>query len=267
MPSLSKPVLQPVRRRISRTKAHAAIRFRKVHGFVDDLLGEELHAKRVLSLANGVVGVIHAAALGIHAIGRALAAARRLTPKHGIKQVDRLLSNTAIDPWALFASWVPYIVGQRTEIVVALDWTEFDKDGHSTICAYLVTKHGRSTPLVWKSVPKSEVTDGARNDFEDEVLLRLQQVLPDGVRPTVLADRGFGDQKLYEFLDRIGWGYVIRFRQKVTVTTKDGVSQPAADLVPQNGRAKLFRDVEVTRLLKESLSWRDEDRSGGGTRS
>ncbi len=41
-----------------------------VHQFVEDLLGEDLHAKRVLSLANGVVGVLHGATLAIHAIGQ-----------------------------------------------------------------------------------------------------------------------------------------------------------------------------------------------------
>ena len=39
-----------------------------------------------MSLANGVVGVLHAAALGIHAIGRGLADALDLDPKHAIKQ-------------------------------------------------------------------------------------------------------------------------------------------------------------------------------------
>jgi hypothetical protein len=48
---------------------------------------------RVLSLANGVVGVMRAASLGIHAIGPGLADAQDLDPKHAIKQVDRLLSN------------------------------------------------------------------------------------------------------------------------------------------------------------------------------
>jgi hypothetical protein len=39
------------------------------HAFVHELLGDDVHATRVLSLANGVVGVMHAASLGIHAIG------------------------------------------------------------------------------------------------------------------------------------------------------------------------------------------------------
>jgi hypothetical protein len=34
------------------------------YAFVHELLGDDVHATRVLSLANGVVGVMHAAALG-----------------------------------------------------------------------------------------------------------------------------------------------------------------------------------------------------------
>jgi len=108
------------------------------HAFVSDLLGEDVHMTRVMSLANGVVGVLHAAALGIHAIGRGLADALDLDPKHAVKQVDRLLSNTGIKIWDWFAQWVTYVVASRKEILVALDWTEFDKDGHSALSRCLL---------------------------------------------------------------------------------------------------------------------------------
>ena len=38
--------------------------------------------------------------------------------KHGVKQVDRLLSNRGVDVWTFFEYWTPYIVGARTEVVV-----------------------------------------------------------------------------------------------------------------------------------------------------
>ena len=85
------------------------------HAFVAELLGEDVHATRVMSLANGVVGVLRAAALGIHAIGRGLADALDLAPKHAIKQVDRLLSNAGITIWDWFDQWVTYVVGDRKE--------------------------------------------------------------------------------------------------------------------------------------------------------
>ena len=68
----------------------------------------------------------------------------------------------------------------RTDIVVAMDWTDFDADGQATLALKLVTRHGRATPLVWLSVLKDELKD-ARNDYEDACLRRLAEVLPDDV--------------------------------------------------------------------------------------
>jgi hypothetical protein len=48
------------------------------------------------------------------------------------------------------------VVGARKEIVVALDWTDFDDDDQTTICLYVVTGHDRATPLVWPTTYKSE---------------------------------------------------------------------------------------------------------------
>jgi hypothetical protein len=73
-----------------------------VHEFLTELVEENLHAKRVMSLGNAVVGAIHTAALGVSAIGRGLATVAHLEPKHAIKQVDRPLSNMKLDTWTLF---------------------------------------------------------------------------------------------------------------------------------------------------------------------
>jgi hypothetical protein len=216
-----------------------------VHEFVDNLLGEDFHAKRVLSLANGVVGVIHAAALAVHFIGEGLAAAMGTDPKHAVKQVDRLLSNTAVSVWLFFARWVPYVVGERKAIRVALDWTEFDKDDQSTIALYLITGHGRATPLVWKTVRKSQLKDRQAR-YEDEVIERLHELLDDDVRVTLLADRGFGSQERYAHLELLGWDFVIRFRENILVESDKGESRPAASWTPKNGRPKRLKNARVT---------------------
>ncbi len=137
-----------------------------IRSFVTELIGEHVHAKRVLSIANGVVGVIHAAALSIHAIGHALAEANDLDSKHAIKQVDRLLSNGGFDVWELFVHWVAFVISGREELVVAMDWTDFEKDDHTTIAISLITGHGRATPLLWKTVQKSTIK-GRRAKCED----------------------------------------------------------------------------------------------------
>lgn len=204
-----------------------------------------LHQKRLAALATATKGAIEAAQLGVKVMGAAIAASNGISPKHGIKEVDRLLSNDGINVWHLFMYWVPFVIAQRTEITVVLDWTDFDKDGQTTICLHLLTKHGRATPLLWRTVFKDELKDH-RNQYEDEVLLRLKEVLPEGVLVTVLADRGFGDQKLYELLKCLGFGYIIRFRDNIVVRDHTGAQKPAADWVGANGRARKISGARVT---------------------
>lgn len=196
-------------------------------------------------MASATVGVVYAASVAVHAIGCGMAAARGLDKKHAIKQVDRLLSNTGVDVWALLAQWVPFVVASRAEILVALDWTEHDHDDQATIALHMVTSHGRATPLMWKTVVKSEMA-GNRNDHEDALLARFAEVLPKGVRVTILADRGFGDQKLYEHMARLGFDYVIRFREVITVSDSSSDSRPASQWVPESGRALMLKGAYVT---------------------
>jgi hypothetical protein len=228
----------------------SSINEKQVHTFVEGVFGEGLHAKRVLSLAFAALGVIHAARLSVHAIGHALAQARGTQDKHGVKQVDRLLSNTGLDVWELFALWVPFVLGQRTQAVASMDWTDFDADDQTTLVVSLVTNHGRSTPLVWMTVQKS-VLQGMRNEVEDAVLGRLREVVPRSVKVTVLADRGFADQNLYALLNQLGFDYVVRFRKGIAVTSAEGERRKAADWVPEAGRARKLPHARVTADLAQ----------------
>src|SRR6202795_3248888 len=220
-------------------------RLKDIRAFIDDVYQHDLHAKRVDSLAGATLGVMTSASLAVAVIGQALAQARGLVTKHAIKQVDRLLSNQNIDVWDSFARWVPHLIGSRKEIVVAMDWTDFERDGQATLALNLVTGHGRATPLLWVTVWKEELTE-QRNDFEDACLLRLKQLVPPDCAVTILADRGFGDHKLFKFLDDLGFGYVIRFRGNIHVTDAAGETRPAADWVGKSGRARKLRGARVT---------------------
>lgn len=224
----------------------ASIQFDEVHAFVESFLDEDVHAKRVYSLASATLGVIASASLAVHAIGRGLAQARGTLTKHGVKQVDRLLSNKGVDVWSLFANWVPFMVGARKSIVVAMDWTDFDADDQATIMLSLLTNHGRGTPLLWLTVKKDTLKEH-RNDYEDKVLVRLKEVLLEDVRVLIVADRGFGDHKLYEFLEHeLGFDFVIRFRGNIHVTDAHGETRPAAEWVGKSGRSRTLRGAQVT---------------------
>ncbi len=220
--------------------------FEGVHRFLRTLFAEDLHAKRVLSLAGATLGVIESASLAVAMIGQGLALARGRLTKHAIKQVDRLLSNQGIDVDALLVHWVPYVVGGRSSITVAMDWTDFDADGQATIMLSLLSRHGRATPLVWLTVDTATLKD-RRNDYEYQVLVRLAEVLPADVGVRIVADRGFGDRKLYRVLtEELKFDFVIRFRGNIMVTAADGEARAAAEWVGAGGRARVLRAAAVT---------------------
>ncbi len=82
---------------------HPIERVEFVQKHLDGIFAKDLHAKRVMSLANGAAGVMTGASLAVSVIGQSLAQARGLLSKHAIKQVDRLLSNQGIVVWDMFA--------------------------------------------------------------------------------------------------------------------------------------------------------------------
>jgi hypothetical protein len=220
--------------------------FKQVRDVLGGVLEQDLHAKRVESLCNATLGVLHSASLAVCMIGQGLAAARSLKLKHAVKQVDRLLSNPAINVDAILVRWVPYMIGARTSIVVALDWTDFDADNQATIMLALISDHGRSTPLVWLTVDKDTLKDH-RSLYEHRVLVRLAELLPAGIKVCVVADRGFGDQKLYQMLtEELYFDYVIRFRGNIAVTATTGETRTAAAWVRAGGGARVLRGALVT---------------------
>jgi hypothetical protein len=58
-----------------------------------------------------------------------------------------------------------------------MDWTDFDADNRATIMLSLVSKHGRSTPLLWLTFDKATLKNH-RNAYEYRVLVQLAEALP-----------------------------------------------------------------------------------------
>lgn len=214
-------------------------------GLVFDIFREEFHAQRVMSLANAVAGALKAAAAGIHAIGQGYAELAKIDPKHGVKQVDRMLSNSALRVDDCLAAWSRFVVGDHPSIVVALDWTEFEKDSHSTLFAALVTTKGRALPLAWRTVARKNLA-GNQSEIEREFIEDLHEWLPKETGITILADRGFAKMSLCEHLEGLGWDYVIRCKQDLIVTDEMGSKTKLGELVPTNGRIAWLEDVRVT---------------------
>ena len=232
--------------KVRRRRATQGLDEKALHKTATAAFGKILHHKQVLSIALVTLGVLYAVKMTIHEIGAAMARARGTgVPKHGIKQVDRFMSNGKIKPVDLRHGLVWFVVGECMHIEVTMDWTDFDKDDQTMLVISLVLKHGRAIPLVWLNERKSEL-EGKRSIHERTAVQELKAALPHGVTVTLMADRGFGDTKLFDhLLDIQGFDFIIRFKQCYTISSPH-YSGKAKDAVPRNGRIRVIRDARIT---------------------
>ena len=121
------------------------------------------------------------------------------------------------------------------------------KLGVAEFCS-ICTRCADACPVkaLWKTVEASKLK-GRRNGHEDALLYRLYEVFPEGVKVTVVADRGFADCSLFEHLARnLGFEYVIRLRGNIYVTNAKGEKRKASQWVGVGGRSRTLRDAVVT---------------------
>ncbi len=115
-------------------------------------------------------------------------------------------------------------------------------DWHCVIDHILV-----ASGLQLASFPACNTMRGAIDATEPyQVLVRLADARPPDIKVCIVADHGFGDQKLYRILtEDPKFDQVIRLRAKITVTAADGEVRTAAAGVGPSGRARIMRDAPV----------------------
>lgn len=235
-------------RRIRRRRRRQEAQRRALRGadrFVRGWAEDHLHAKQLGAMSTTLRGTLHAGRLSLTAIGRALGELAGEDPRHHIKQVDRFIGNEKVKDAELQKQWCKFVLDGLKRVLVAIDWTDFDADNQSVVAIHALGEKGRSTPLVWETVDKSRLKKN-RNRLETEVIERLHEAVPEDVEIILTGDRGFGDVERYAQLQNLGWFFVIRFRGVVRMSVDGGPLTPAASLVPEGGRTKMHRDVDLT---------------------
>lgn len=218
-----------------------------VQAVVNTIFKDQLHKKRQLSLAYAALGLLTSGSLNLHKMGQGMAKSRGVDKKHATKQIDRLLSNPGLNVWKMASQWIPYVVGTRTELMVALDWTSFANDSQQMLSLNVLTSKGCSTPLLWRTVEHHQLKSN-RARYEDQMLSQLKANLPQGVHVTLVADRGFADKKFFTFIEQeLGFNYIIRIRKNTTITDHNGVSQAACAWKTPTGKLKSLCEASLTR--------------------
>ncbi len=213
---------------------------------VHDMFEPVLHAKQAASLGNALEGILVAASLGIQAIGAGYALANGTNPKHASKQVDRLLSNTKISLDAIALPWFDAVLDGLQDVIVHLDWTNFDDCDHATLSLALETGHGRSTLLLSRTYKKSALK-GRQNQHEVDLLTFFAHYCEQhDLRVTLVADRGFDAAEFRAFPElELQFDSVIRLRSNLLLE-HSGRTQKAGEWVHGSGKARSLKDVKIT---------------------
>lgn len=227
------------------TKAIIPSNTQQVKSFLFGNFEAQIHAKRLSSLSDSVIGVLNSQSLQPSKMGDGLAAAKGLLPKHARKQVDRLISNKGIDDELCQNNLARLLISKRKRITVAMDWTVFAKDEQMTITLRLITTHGRATPLLWKTVSVVGLK-GHKNGYVFHLLDRLREIVPEDTEVILLADREFGTLNTMKKLkEKLNFDYILRIKRNYTVTSNKAVKQLAHKWLKKNEQTCLD-DAKIT---------------------
>lgn len=151
---------------------------------------------------------------------------------HRVKRLWRFLGNPRIDAQALQLALIPQTVaalGSPRRLGLAIDWTFFDSPLPSgrrvryQVLRVAIPRRGRALPLLQLAYDRDALPAGkSQNQLEEEALLAVARALPLGVRPVVLADRGFGRASFLAWLQEQGLDYVVRITAGTGLVRADG---------------------------------------------
>src|SRR5215210_8086489 len=161
---------------------------------------------------------------------------RVASPKHDllhrIKRLWRFTNNERVDALGVQLALVPHTIvrlGFPRLLGLAIDWTFFETTLPSgqrmryQVLRIAVPRKGRALPLLQLAYDRDNLSPNkSQNQIEQEALLAVLGALPMGVRPVVLADRGFHRASFIAWLARHQLHYVVRIRKGSCITEKDG---------------------------------------------
>jgi hypothetical protein len=198
-----------------------------------------LCATQAINLALLVSAILARRTLCLSSLARAYPApAQRRAPApkhdllHRLKRLWRFLANERVDPLAVQAAFIPHVVaslGHPRWLGLIIDWTMFDtvlptgRRVRYQVLRLAVPRVGRAIPLLQLAYDRDRLPpDTSQNQLEERALQAVVAALPAGVRPVILADRGFARASLFEWLRERQLDYVIRIDKGTCLTEPDG---------------------------------------------
>lgn len=210
----------------------------------------KIHRTRLLAVLAAVVAIVEARRLSAAAVGRALAT--QTEDKHGIKRMDRMLGNPALQrQWPeFFGAMAGWVLREVKQPVVLVDWTHVTGRFRALYAA--VAFEGRAL-TVYEEVHHERYLG---NTFvQNRFLKRLAALLPEGCKPLIVSDAGFHGA-FFRQVKALGWHFLGRIRGTAKARREDGVSYSKAQLYRRATRQAKSLGVLSLYTSRQSVSAR-----------
>jgi hypothetical protein len=198
---------------------------------VGELLPELPKPERT-ALGTLVCGVVHAESAQLSRASAATPGEAQDRSKQ--RRAQRLVANERLAVRPAQRRLIERVLrGRRGRIDLLLDATTTGTTAHQagtvTLCLAL-RWHGRAVPLIWQSWTADQ-PDQQWARAIPRLCASVAAVLPAGVEPVLLADRGLGGAGLARTAHALGWHYLVRVQRRTRVRLPDGTGRTLGSLV------------------------------------
>lgn len=188
------------------------------------------------------MGVLQQRSLSLTALARCLPGPPRLL--YRVKRLWRFIDNPGVRPREIshhLIAWLTAPWALQGMVPLVVDYTSI-RDDYQTLWAAIPLR-ARALPVAsWVFPFHYPEAATSQNQREESFLKRLFSALPPGMKPLLIADRGFGRAGLLAFLLEQGWEFVIRVNGKVRVE-QGGRSFRLDEVEPGKGQRRWLAQV------------------------
>lgn len=188
----------------------------------------ELHRTRLKALMATVEAGLKGTSVTLTALGRALSGPAYL--KHKIKRIDRLLGNSNLksERQKFYGVMTQWLLQSLALPLVIVDWSPLTADQSQQLLRAALPTGGRTITLYEEVHPRKKLGNPR---VQQQFLSRLQELLPPGVTPIIVADSGFRTP-FFRAVEALNWHWLGRIRGRDFIAWADESKQwlPAKSL-------------------------------------
>lgn len=175
-----------------------------------------MHQARSRVLMHAVEALVAGRRLTLMDVARSWPGAERV--RAPLKAFDRLLSNRHLhgEREQVYAGMARWLL-RSAQPVIVVDWSDLKPDKSWCLLRAAVPVGGRTLPVLDMVFAGTEAGSPAA---EQRFLQRLQQVVPETAKPTLVTDAGFR-RPWFRAVDAMGWQWLGRLRHRTMVKPVD----------------------------------------------